>query len=180
MGPERGEECQEAPPPGQAGSKADAGGGHDQSTAGVDSHPVLLFDGDCGLCARSVQFVSRRDPEGVFRFAPLRSPVGEGLVEGVGAGSLGDTLVLLLDGRVLVRSEAVRAILLHLPGWRWVGALLGLVPRPLRDLGYRLVARIRRWVIPPPGACPLPDPRIRGRVLPAAGSAGASTPERPD
>lgn len=128
-------------------------------------HPVLLFDGDCGLCARSVQFVYRRDPEGLFRFAPLGSPVGRELVERSGVRAAGDTLVLLDRGRILVRSEAVRAILLRLPGWHWAGWLLGLVPRPLRDLGYRLVARVRRWVVPPPRACPLPDPRIRSRIL---------------
>ena len=127
-----------------------------------------------------MQFVTRRDPEGVFRFAPLGSPVGEELIGEGGAGAAGDTLVLLLDGQVLFRSDAVRAILLHLPGWRWAGVLLGLVPSPVRDLGYRLVARIRRWVLPPPEACPLPDPRIRARVLPVAGSAGAPAPERPD
>lgn len=126
---------------------------------------MLLFDGDCGLCARSVQFVYRRDPAGVFRFTPLGSPVGVELVERVGIGGAGDTLVLLVDREVLIRSDAVRAILLRLPGWRWAGLLLGLIPRPVRDLGYRLVARLRKYLIPPPRACPLPDHRIRARLL---------------
>lgn len=112
-----------------------------------------------------MQFVHRRDPEGLFRFAPLDSPIGRALVERAGTGAAGDTLVLLEGDRVLIRSRAVRAILLRLPGWRWAGRLLGWIPAPVGDLGYRLVAAVRRRLFPPPRSCPLPDPRIRSRIL---------------
>jgi len=32
-------------------------------------HPIVLFDGVCNLCNRSVQFIIRHDPEGRYRFA---------------------------------------------------------------------------------------------------------------
>ncbi|MGD9856799.1 MAG: thiol-disulfide oxidoreductase DCC family protein, partial [Planctomycetaceae bacterium] len=35
-------------------------------------HPIVFFDGVCGLCSRVVDFVMARDPQGVFRFAPLQ------------------------------------------------------------------------------------------------------------
>jgi predicted DCC family thiol-disulfide oxidoreductase YuxK len=128
--------------------------------------PVLLFDGDCGLCSRAVQFVARRDRDGHFRYAALGSPVGRALAGGERAEGAGDTLILVVGGSVLLRSDAVAAALLRLPGWRWVGKVLGAIPRPLRDLGYRGVARVRRRIFPPPNVCVLPDPALHARVLP--------------
>lgn len=135
---------------------------------------VLLFDGECGFCQWSVRFVVRRDLEGVFRYAPLASPQGRALLAAAGtpdpgsggAGPSGpeETVVLVDQDRVHLRSDAVVEVLRRLPRWRLVAALLRWVPRPLRDAGYRGVARIRRRLFPPPLACPLPDPELRARL----------------
>src|SRR5258708_10420942 len=84
------------------------------------SHPILLYDGACGLCNRMVQFVLRRDQEGVFRFAALQSGLAGRIVarHGIGAGEL-DTVYVVLnfempDERVLGRSDAVIFVLRHL------------------------------------------------------------------
>jgi predicted DCC family thiol-disulfide oxidoreductase YuxK len=113
-----------------------------------------------------VQFVARRDRDGQFRYAALESPVGRSLAAGEVARGAGDTIVLVVGGTVLLRSDAVAAILLRLPGWRWVGRVIRAIPRPLRDLGYRGVARVRRRIFPPPNACILPDAGLRARIVP--------------
>jgi predicted DCC family thiol-disulfide oxidoreductase YuxK len=109
-----------------------------------DSQPVVLFDGICGLCTRSVRFIIRHDPHGRFRFASLQSAVGRRLAAGAGVQGEGmDTLILIQQGRAFVRSDAVLRIASRLGApWCFAAPLL-LVPRLLREPVYRLVARHR-------------------------------------
>jgi len=135
---------------------------------------VLLYDGACGLCQRSVQFVLRHEPparRAALRFAPLDSPFGVALRARHPALAGVDSVVWHTPaaggpGAVATHTDAVCAVLRHVGGvWGGVGALLRLVPRPLRDAGYRLVARHRRRFFPP--ACALPAASDRARFLTA-------------
>jgi len=136
-----------------------------------DTSRLVLFDGVCGLCARTVRFVLRRDRAGRFVFAPLQGETAAAVLEKHSMASDLETMIYVsdLDGpteRVFTRSGAALAILDELGGlWRVV-ALLRVVPRPIRDAVYRLVARYRyRWF----GrfeTCQLPSPAQRERFLP--------------
>ncbi len=131
------------------------------------SHPLVLFDGVCNLCSGSVQFVIARDPEARFRFARLGSEAAADRLRAIGADLAGVDSIALVDGpRVHVRSAAVVRIGLHL-GWPWrlASMLLWIVPRPIRDLGYDVVARHRyRW-FGRPETCWVPTPDLVDRFL---------------
>jgi len=124
----------------------------------------VLFDGVCNLCNASINFVIDRDAEAVFRFAPLQSDVGRALVAECGLVDE-DSIVLVEDGRCYVRSDAALRIARRLDGaWRLLG-VLRIVPRPLRDAAYRVIARYRyRW-FGKQDACRLPTPDLRVRFL---------------
>ena len=128
--------------------------------------PVLLFDGLCTLCDRSVQFVLDHDRDGVLRFASLQSPVGQGLLRRCGLTDAGLDSLVLVEGRAChVRSEAALRVAAHLDApWRWMTAAR-VVPRVLRDQVYDWVAGNRlRWF----GArteCRVPGPDVRDRFL---------------
>jgi predicted DCC family thiol-disulfide oxidoreductase YuxK len=136
----------------------------------------MLYDGVCGLCNRLVQFVLRRDPAGVFRFAALQSALGGRILarHGVDVRDL-DTLYVVVnaeqaDETLLPRSDAVTFILRRLGDarrsfWRLVGFLLELVPRALRNWGYGVVARRRYRMFGRYDACPLPSEETRSRFL---------------
>jgi predicted DCC family thiol-disulfide oxidoreductase YuxK len=86
----------------------------------LGAHPILLYDGVCGLCNRLVQFILRRDPGGVFRFASLQSSLAGRILSrhGADAGDL-DTVYLVVNAeqtgeQVLSRSDAVIFVLRHL------------------------------------------------------------------
>jgi len=140
------------------------------------SHPILLYDGVCGLCNRLVRFVLRRDPAGMFRFAALQSPLAERILarHGVDARDL-DTLYVVenaehADEKLLPRSDAVIFILRRLGGagrsfWWLAGFLLRLLPRAIRDWGYGVVARSRYRMFGRYDACPLPTEETRSRFL---------------
>ena len=132
----------------------------------TQDHPVVLFDGVCNFCAASVQFIIRRDPQALFRFAAYQSDAVKSLCaqHGVDAGAL-DTFALIVDGKALFRSDAALATATRLGGlWRLL-AVFRLVPRAVRDAVYRLIAHNRyRW-FGRRESCMVPDADVRRRFL---------------
>lgn len=117
----------------------------DAMTAVTSSaHPVVLYDGECGFCSRAVLFVVERDPAARFRFAPVQSPLGQRALRAAGVpGRDPGTILLVEEGRVYFRSTAALRIGARLRRpWPLLRILL-LIPRPLRDAAYDLVARHR-------------------------------------
>lgn len=126
----------------------------------------LFFDGGCALCHGFVRFVLAEDASGTaFRFAPIESAALRDALSQEQLARLPDSLVVrTLDGRVLLRSAAVLHVLQRLGGvWRLAACVLWLVPLPLRDLGYALVARARKLLRRPSRACPLLPRHLRAR-----------------
>ncbi len=136
-----------------------------QALDGATPGPVILYDGDCGFCSRIVIFVADRDPEGAFRFAPLQSSIGVAARQraGVAADDL-DTMILLDRGAVHTKSTAALRIAGGLP-WPWfLARIFLLIPRPIRDFAYDVIARNRHRILPAPDSCMLPG-RLEGRVV---------------
>ena len=135
-------------------------------------HPVLLYDGVCGLCNRVVQFTLRHDHRDVFRFAALQSELAERVLarHGEAASDLNSVYVVLgirdAGEQLLARSEAVIYLFRTLGGgWKALAAIYGLLPRRVRDLLYNMVARNRYRVVGKHETCPVPDPEVREKFL---------------
>lgn len=126
---------------------------------------IVFFDGVCGLCNHFVSFAVKRDHARVLRFAPLQGQTSSRVVsEEVRTGL--DTLVFLQGTSTHYRSGAVARILMQLGGiWRILGTAMWLIPSPLRDLGYRIVARFRYRLFGKHEACRLPSPEERAQFL---------------
>jgi predicted DCC family thiol-disulfide oxidoreductase YuxK len=137
----------------------------DSEISAVDG-PVVLYDGTCGLCDRSVQLILRHDRRGRFRFAALQSDVGRALLarHGLPVDAL-DTVVLVEDGHAWVKSAAALRIARGMDApWPALRAL-GIVPRPVRDFFYDRVAKSRYRLFGRVDACMLPPPEVRARFL---------------
>jgi predicted DCC family thiol-disulfide oxidoreductase YuxK len=135
--------------------------------------PVLLFDGECGLCNALVRFLLRRDLAGEMHFAALQGRFGQAQLRRLGLPTEDfDSLVFLPCGAAgvgLCRTDGALAVLEALGGW-WARLArgLGVVPAPVRDAGYRLVARTRYLIFgrQRPGDGPLADnPTWAGRFI---------------
>lgn len=127
---------------------------------------IIYFDGFCGLCDRFVQFVIRHDRAGRYRFAPLQGSTARERVPSTLDPEASQTVIFEAGGRFRLRSDAALAILVGLGGaWRLAG-LLRVVPRPLRDAGYDLVARNRSRWFGRRAECRVPQPAERDRFLP--------------
>jgi len=177
-------------------SQASAGEGR---AGPLTSLPILLYDGVCGLCNRSVQFILRHDRSAIFRFASLQSSFAAGILSRHGADPADlDTVYVLapageekLDRKalqgtaardtkssyspelqdrppevLLARSDAVIFVLRQLGGvWQALAVLLWLIPRPLRDWGYGVVAHYRYRIFGRYDSCPVPSAETRARFL---------------
>lgn len=130
---------------------------------------VLLYDGTCGFCAKSVQFVLSHERERrTLRFAPLQSSLGAD-IRGRHPELADVDSVFWFDpatGSVVVRSAAVLRVLHYLGGiWRLLGLLAAVVPRVVRDWVYDLVAKNRYKISRPDPSCLLPTPEQRARFI---------------
>jgi predicted DCC family thiol-disulfide oxidoreductase YuxK len=129
--------------------------------------PVLLYDGSCGFCNATVQLVLRHDRRGTLRFAAIQSPFGERALARHPELRGVDSVVWVdpVKGQVLTRSGAGLRVAAYLGGlWR-LALLLWIVPRPIRDWGYDLVARHRHLLIGRAAHCLVPSPDVRHRFL---------------
>jgi predicted DCC family thiol-disulfide oxidoreductase YuxK len=130
---------------------------------------IVFYDGHCGFCHRSARLIVRLDRKGVFRLAPRGGQTFQSRLSEAQRAGLGETMsVLTRDGRLLTRSDSSIHILRRLGGfWRFEAALIAIIPKPLRDFGYKCIARIRHWFFPrPKDACPIMPEHLRTRFLP--------------
>jgi predicted DCC family thiol-disulfide oxidoreductase YuxK len=129
--------------------------------------PVLLYDGECGLCQACVRQLLQRDRREQLRFAPLQGAAAQEFLRAHGLPTEDfDTLIFVPDwsrrerrGAFLVRTDAVLAACAEAGGALERLAELRLVPRAVRDAAYKLVARMRYRLFgePRPGALARPE-----------------------
>lgn len=131
-----------------------------------DEHAIILFDGVCSLCSRSVSFIISRDPAGYFSFASLQGEAGQALLQRLKlTGQPMDSIVLIEQGIPYVESTAALRISRHLTGLWKSAVILLLIPRPVRDILYRFIARNRYKWFGRQDRCMMPSAAIRDRFL---------------
>jgi predicted DCC family thiol-disulfide oxidoreductase YuxK len=136
---------------------------------------LMLYDGVCGLCNWVVRGAIRRDRHDRLRFAPQQSALAEAVLarHGIDREAMldGNSVYLALDfdtaqETLLRQSDVPVNVLLLLGGVSaWLGRLLRMIPKPLRDWSYRVFARNRYRVSPRYESCPLPTAADRAKFL---------------
>jgi predicted DCC family thiol-disulfide oxidoreductase YuxK len=137
-----------------------------QYNGSVASHGVILFDGTCAFCERSVIFIANRDSEAYFRFGASQSPQAAALLAPFGLTRDTARSIILLEGdQAYLRSTATLRIAARLRRpWSWLRFLL-IIPVPVRDAVYRVVAAVRHRLAGASNACEIPPPEIRQRLI---------------
>lgn len=127
---------------------------------------ILLFDGICNLCNRTVQFVIKRDPKALFRFVSLQSDYGQTLLKKLSLPTDNfDSFVLITGKKYYLRSTAgLQVLKLMGGGWKLFYALM-IFPRPLRDFVYGLIARARYKVFGKRDNCMVPTLEQKERFI---------------
>ena len=127
---------------------------------------IVLFDGVCNFCNASVNFVIERDKAGYFQFAPLQSEIGEELIVKHDIDKADtDSVIVVENNRAYTHSSAALRIAKQLDGpWSWTYAFI-VLPKPIRDLAYRVFAKHRYRLFGRQDTCMMPTPEVRARFL---------------
>ena len=136
-----------------------------------ENAPVLLYDGVCGFCNGAVQTILKHDRRGVLRFAALQSAFGQAVLQRHPELAGVDSVVFVERGpgveRVHTRSAASLRVAAYLGGWWKLFLAARVLPAPVRDFFYDLVARYRYRFFGKYDACLLPPPEVRARFIDA-------------
>lgn len=128
----------------------------------TEKDAIVFFDGDCLMCQGSVRLLNRLDGEDVLGFATLEGETAKHY--GVESGD--ESVAFLVDGKVWRASEAVRLMFWAVGGVGWILAgILWMIPLPLREWGYRWVARNRKRLVKSEG-CALLEQGMQEKMLP--------------
>lgn len=128
---------------------------------------IILFDGVCNLCTGFVHLILRFDKKELYTFASLQSESGQQLLQEF-SHPLDDnnTFLYIRGSRCLDRSTATLYSIKDLGGIYSAASVFLIVPRPIRDVVYRIVAKYRyRW-LGKRDACMIPTPELQRRFLP--------------
>ncbi|MBO0960224.1 thiol-disulfide oxidoreductase DCC family protein [Neobacillus sp. MM2021_6] len=126
---------------------------------------IILFDGVCNLCDRSVQFIIKRDPQGKFKFAALQSEIGQELLKKHGFKSNISSFVLIENGKVYVKSGAAIRVSKQLYGIWKMSTIFLVIPPFIRDKLYDVIAKNRYKWFGKKDSCLLPSPKWKNRFL---------------
>jgi predicted DCC family thiol-disulfide oxidoreductase YuxK len=129
-------------------------------------HPrIVLFDGECNFCSASVNFMIDHDPRGQLRFASQQSATGRQLMADRGMAGQAGSVVFLENDHAYTRSAASLRMARYLT-WPWrLAQWLVVVPRPILDALYDLVATHRYRFFGRRDACRMPTEALRERYL---------------
>lgn len=133
---------------------------------GMSAHPIVFYDGKCGLCNRAVRFILRHDKKGKIHFATLQSELGQRAQNAVARlRNPSDSVILFEDEKYYTESAAALRIAARLDGpWRWL-RFLKIVPSVLRNAVYRFIAKHRYQWFGRNEACMLPTPELQQRFI---------------
>ena len=127
---------------------------------------IVVFDAQCLLCNSWVQFLLKHDKQGIFQFAAIQGKVGGQLLADAGLKIEGLQTLLLVDGAQSWQHTDAILRVLHALGWPWrLAGVARLIPAPLRDALYRVIARNRYQWFGKSEQCLMPDPAVAMRFL---------------
>jgi predicted DCC family thiol-disulfide oxidoreductase YuxK len=132
-----------------------------------DGRPLIVFDGVCVLCSRSMRFIARHDRDQVIQFTAAQSNLGQALFRHYGLNPENfETFLFVEDGRAVAKFAAVLAVARHLRRpWNWLQGLW-IVPGLLGDWLYDRFAGNRYRLFGRYDTCFIPDAAWRSRVIP--------------
>lgn len=104
---------------------------------------IVFYDGECGLCQRSVSFLAKIDTKKELTFAPLNGETYRMFFKG--SSDLA-TVVFYNREQISVKSEAIIEVCNSLGGIKKLAVILRIFPLKLRDKIYDLIAEQRKKV----------------------------------
>jgi len=131
-----------------------------------DNRHIVIFDGVCKFCNKSVNFIIKRDPEGLFVFTPMQTDLAKELMKKYNISNVGiDTFLLIKNEKCYVFSNAALEIAKDLTGYWYFFNAFKVLPTFIRDFFYKLFARYRYFLFGKEDTCIVPTDNMRSRYV---------------
>ena len=128
--------------------------------------PIILFDGVCNFCNRTINIILKYDKQVYFQFAPSQSSAAVAIMQEFGLEENAIASVILFDQeKVYSKTDAVIQIANRLSGWPKLFRLLKYIPKSIRDFGYDLIAKNRYTLFGKRTTCRMPEASERHKFL---------------
>jgi len=127
---------------------------------------VVLFDGVCNLCNKSIQFIIKHDEKDKFRFVALQSEIGQEFLKTFQIDRTKTDSIILIDSKNSFHTKSSAALLIakNLKKYSWMRVFLYL-PRFLRDFVYDVIAKNRYKWFGKKQECMIPTPELKAKFL---------------
>jgi len=132
----------------------------------LKKQPILLFDGECGFCNKTIQFFLRHEKEAKkMHFAPLESPIGKELRTYFEIDEKIDSIILIKDHSAYIKSCAALRLAPYMKGVWQLAIIFVIIPPFLRNLVYDFIAKRRKKIFGRVESCALLANEDRERFL---------------
>ncbi|MDC0932443.1 thiol-disulfide oxidoreductase DCC family protein [Arcobacteraceae bacterium] len=129
-------------------------------------HSIIIFDGVCNFCNKSVNFIIKRDPNTHFLFTPNQSAKTQEILEKYNLSDITlDTLVLIKDDKYYLKSEAVFEIIKDLSGFWYFFGIFRILPLSFRDYCYTFISKNRYNLFGKKDSCMMPSDNLKNRFI---------------
>ncbi len=129
------------------------------------SRSLFIFDHHCVLCTGGVGFIMQHDRRGAVAFTSAQKELGEALCRHYGI-DWDESFLFLHDGRPSIKTTGYFEVARAMGGVWQLAQVFRIIPRPIRDWAYDIVARNRyRWFGQTPEACAMLTPDQRARLI---------------
>ena len=126
---------------------------------------IILFDGVCNLCNNFVPFLIKYDKNNIFHFAAMQTKAGENIMQEYGVLNDRKSIILIKQGVVLYKSEAIIEIAKQISGWPSIFKYGFFCPKFLRDGIYDLIAKNRYYLFGKRETCSIPSEKDSKRFI---------------
>ena len=133
----------------------------------LSNNKIILFDGVCNLCNKSVIKIIKNDKKNAFIFAALQSKSGNKIISKLGIDTTKiDSIILYESGNSYdVKSTAVIKIMNDFGGFWSFTKILLIFPENFRDLIYDFIAKNRYKWFGKNRSCMIPTKELKAKFL---------------
>jgi predicted DCC family thiol-disulfide oxidoreductase YuxK len=132
----------------------------------MNNKNIIIFDGICNFCNKSVNFIIKRDSKIHFVFTPIQSDTAKEIMNKYALNSDDiDSIILIKDDTYFTKSDAVLEILKDLSGYWFLFGIFKIVPKFMTDYCYDLISKNRYRFFGKKDSCMIPTKNLENRFL---------------
>ena len=124
---------------------------------------IIIFDDECNLCNRSVNFIIKRDLKKNFLFTSLNNDFAQSLIQKYNLKIASESIILIKNNKTYIRTDAILEVIKNINGFWYIFGIFKIIPRSIRDYFYKIIARNRYNFFGKDGKCLIPTDDVKSR-----------------